>query len=898
MIIKDLHIDGFGIFCDTDIKNLEHGINVVYGPNEFGKTTLLEFIRRVLFGFPNKKNRVNMYPALNGGNYGGHLSCAMDDGRIIVVSRHGTTKGGTVKVEDGEHIFQGQHELDLLLGTSVNFFRNVYAITIDEIQELGSLEDEDIKNRIYGAGLELGTVSLGELRNNLIDRAGDIFSARGKIQHMPERYRLLSDIRQRIKVSREELPLYMDKTGQLGLLENRSLALGDEVDGLKRKLRDRERLRELYNDFVEVDSFQSKLTAIPEVIEMPKDIFVRLEKLKGEQDKLEEEQKNNRIEHAAAEESQKRISINVPMLERRGEIIALQRKSAVFASSVEDAAGLEKRRDELKRKISDGISRLGIDWNNDTIEQFNVTVFQREQATKVRNDLASAREELTQVEFKQRHDLEQRRREADTRYVREHRRGLVFAGIIMVAGAAAAVIGFFQSYILSGFGAFMIVAGIVDVLLHSRRRGADDVGPEITSIYEDELNDQLKKCDALEHAWEHLMEVLKVPADINPSNFDSFVAAIDKLQADCSLLNDIRRELDQKRSRTDEIKNDYERVVGLLEAVPSGELTADVELLSNELERAEAEQARERSLKERISELELRRSAIEQQHAEVHKEIVNFFAAYGVENENQLKLLQEQSLERQDIENKLEILSGRMKKVIGAGCGFEDFMERLKKTDPVALDDELDGLRETLKVKELELQENSEAVGSIKKELENLASHDELMKLRNQEEALIRELNDLAREWAAFSVAKKVLEQAVEKYEKERQPGVITHASKVFAGITDGRYNAIFRPVDSEELFVRNSAGKSVNVADLSRGTREELYLAMRLGLIAEYETRAESLPLIMDDVMVNFDDERAERAVKAISEFAKNRQVIVMTCSSQNLDRYVAAGGKVLMKQ
>ncbi len=898
MIIKDLHIDGFGIFCDADIKNFEHGVNVIYGPNEFGKTTLLEFIRRVLFGFPNKKNRVNMYPALNGGNYGGYLSCIMDDGRTVVISRHGLTKGGTVKVEDGEHILLGQHELDLMLGTSVNFFRNVYAITIDEIQELGSLEDEDIKNRIYGAGLELGSVSLGDLRNNLTDRAGNIYRPQGKIQFMPERYRQLSEIRQRIKDSRQELPLFMDKTGQLNVLENHSTALGSEVEELKRKLRDRERLRELYNDFIEVDSFQLKLTAIPEVIELPKDLFVRLEKLKGEQEKLEEESKNNRIEHAAAQESLKRISINAPLLERRGEVIALERKSAVYASSVEDAAALEKRRDELKRKIADGISRLGIDWSTDALEQFNVTVFQREQADKVRSDLAAAREELSQVEFKQRHDLEQRRREADTQYAREHRRGLVFTGILIVAGIAAVIIGIFKSYILSGFGVFMIVAGMVDGILRNRKRGADHSAPEITSIYEDELNDLLKKCDALEHAWEHLMQSLKVPAEITPSNFDSFVAGIDKLQADNSLLNDTRRELDQKRSRIEEIKNDYNRIIGLLEAVPSGELTADVELLSSELERSESEQEKQRSLKERASELELRKSAIEQQHAEVHKKIVNFFAAFGVENEHQLKLLQEQSLERQDIENKLEILSGRMKKVIGAGCGFEDFMERLKNTDPVVLDDELEEFRETLKAKETELQENREAVGSIKKELENLASHDELIKLRNQEEALIRELNDLAREWAAYTVAQKVLEQAVEKYEKERQPGVITHASKVFAGVTDGRYNAIFRPVDSDELFVRNSAGKSVNVADLSRGTREELYLAMRLGLIAEYETRAESLPLIMDDVMVNFDDERAERAVKAVCEFAKKRQVIVMTCSSQNLDRYVAAGGKVLMGQ
>ena len=42
----------------------------------------------------------------------------------------------------------------------------------------------------------------------------------------------------------------------------------------------------------------------------------------------------------------------------------------------------------------------------------------------------------------------------------------------------------------------------------------------------------------------------------------------------------------------------------------------------------------------------------------------------------------------------------------------------------------------------------------------------------------------------------------------------------------------------------------------MSRGTREQLYLAMRFGLIEEYEARSEPLPIIMDDVFVNFDDD------------------------------------------
>ena len=64
----------------------------------------------------------------------------------------------------------------------------------------------------------------------------------------------------------------------------------------------------------------------------------------------------------------------------------------------------------------------------------------------------------------------------------------------------------------------------------------------------------------------------------------------------------------------------------------------------------------------------------------------------------------------------------------------------------------------------------------------------------------------------------------------------------------------------------------------MSRGTREQLYLAMRLGLIEQYERNAEPLPVIMDDILVNFDDDRAVATLKALADLSLRTQVIVFT--------------------
>ena len=81
----------------------------------------------------------------------------------------------------------------------------------------------------------------------------------------------------------------------------------------------------------------------------------------------------------------------------------------------------------------------------------------------------------------------------------------------------------------------------------------------------------------------------------------------------------------------------------------------------------------------------------------------------------------------------------------------------------------------------------------------------------------------------------------------------------------------------------------------MSRGTREQLYLAMRFGLIDEYETRSEPLPAVMDDVFVNFDGERDKRFTKILSKFGEQRQVLVLTCHERSLEAYKDIGANTI---
>jgi len=142
------------------------------------------------------------------------------------------------------------------------------------------------------------------------------------------------------------------------------------------------------------------------------------------------------------------------------------------------------------------------------------------------------------------------------------------------------------------------------------------------------------------------------------------------------------------------------------------------------------------------------------------------------------------------------------------------------------------------------------------------------------------EVKSIVSEYLISSIERKLLAEAIDKFESERQPLVLTAASEIFSRFTSGRYPKIRRRLDTGELFLRDEVSKrDKTFAELSRGSAEQLLLSLRLALIAVREQNSEKLPLILDDVTVNFDPDRSAQAADALEEFACGRQLIILSC-------------------
>ena len=182
--------------------------------------------------------------------------------------------------------------------------------------------------------------------------------------------------------------------------------------------------------------------------------------------------------------------------------------------------------------------------------------------------------------------------------------------------------------------------------------------------------------------------------------------------------------------------------------------------------------------------------------------------------------------------------------------------------------------------------------GRIENELERLTGEEESSRLRMQRSALLEQLRDSAREWSRLTMAEELLDRTRQKFEMERQPRVVQQAQDFFSHITGQRYVRLSVPIGERTVTVIDGTGGVKQPQALSRGTREQLYLALRFGLVREFGEHAERLPVVVDEVLVNFDPERARLVAEAFANLAQNNQVLVFTCHPEMVDLFVEAAG------
>jgi uncharacterized protein YhaN len=171
-------------------------------------------------------------------------------------------------------------------------------------------------------------------------------------------------------------------------------------------------------------------------------------------------------------------------------------------------------------------------------------------------------------------------------------------------------------------------------------------------------------------------------------------------------------------------------------------------------------------------------------------------------------------------------------------------------------------------------------IASLVAQRERLTQSQELQDTRQEMERLLKQLEDLSNDWARNAIAQHLLTLSKQRFEKDGQPQVVAIAGKLFKSMTNSTYTKVLpAPESPGDFLVENGKHARIATDYLSTGTQEQLYLALRMGFIKHRATQAEPLPVVMDDILVNFDERRTATAAQAILELADSHQVLYFTC-------------------
>jgi uncharacterized protein YhaN len=184
------------------------------------------------------------------------------------------------------------------------------------------------------------------------------------------------------------------------------------------------------------------------------------------------------------------------------------------------------------------------------------------------------------------------------------------------------------------------------------------------------------------------------------------------------------------------------------------------------------------------------------------------------------------------------------------------------------------------------------------RDLAHLRKGPSVAEIDGEIEALQEERTRLGRERDRRVLIARIVEEADRRFRARHQPDVIRRSAEYVEAITNGRYQrlAMGSNGSSGKLFVQRGTGRKLDVTGpLSTGTREQIYLALRLAVVDHLDEGSERLPLFLDESFVNWDAQRRDRTFRLLRRISERRQVFLFTCHGEMADRLEAMGARII---
>jgi uncharacterized protein YhaN len=394
--------------------------------------------------------------------------------------------------------------------------------------------------------------------------------------------------------------------------------------------------------------------------------------------------------------------------------------------------------------------------------------------------------------------------------------------------------------------------------------------------------DQARQALAQWHEqWRAILAELGLTGKETPGDVEDF---FENLQACLSQLE----KAGDYRERIAGIRRDAEalteQVRALLQHVAPELVTLPVdqalEQLGNLCARHRAQKTRLQDCQDGIAmaEEEIRQAVGEQEAAAAQLE--HLCALAGCERQEDLEQAERRWQERCRLEERIAEQEKHLRQ-LAEGRPLAEFEALVAQVDPDALPDRLQTLAEELEQVQQHISACAETIGMERTELARMDGGAAAADKAGQAAEKLAEVRRLAERYARLQVAARVLEDEIERYRATHQDPVLTLAGGYFAELTLGSFAGLRTDLDDkgeQVLIGLREGGARLPVEAMSDGTRDQLFLALRLASLEHRLEKSEAIPFIVDDILVNFDQQRSRATLKALKKLANRNQVILFT--------------------
>ena len=789
MILKELNLISFGKFQNKTI-HLKEGLNILYGKNESGKTTIHNFIDGMFYGFlkPYAKRRnylegLEKYRPWNNQNYAGVLKL-FQEGKVYRIERD--FEKGKVKVYDDlvgiditAKIDKGERLKDNLPGIHFFDFNNmVYNNTIS-IKQLENKIESDLSKE------------LGDRLANISTSLDDDISVKNAINNLDKKLDAIGTERAYTKPYGKAI---------------------NKLDNLKKYKNELLESKEEYNRQI-IESFKLK------------------EEIEKQENKLEE--LNNKLKRLEILEKKKiyeeGINIKSELREIDAEIINLKKYSELSFEDYALAIKLEGDKEYISKEIQElnntleeiekelNIAIREIDENiidDIDIEKFYSDLDKFDETEEEKSNIIINREQnkldLLSSEIRGKKDKEKSLR---TSMLIFFILSIVSLGLVFVNPL------------------FLIFPIILGILGFVRRSSYKKIISEIEKI-----NMQLE-------------DIAK-----NEKERDKRLIDIENFQKEILEKYNCNSKLELKRLKDDIYFKD--RNYG----IKKEEIKKLKENREKVIVNLKTREDRIEKLKEELKRIKIENNA---------KDLEDF--KLGLDKKKKYEELIKEK------ESKTQILQ----KILGNST-FKEIEEEIKSYDYEDLIDiedidKFDLIQDIEDIK-FNLQKYWDTNSRLEERIENLNRDvKEILVVEEEIERLKAEIRNYENEIKSINIAKETIENISKEIHHQFAPTINKEVSEIISIISDGRYKEVKVDEDLNISIENPNTQEIVPIESLSGGTMDQLYFALRFSIISSI--KGQSLPLILDDCFIQYDDERLKNIIKYLHQISHERQIILFTC-------------------